>query len=80
MTLPLNPTADRTSYRTLGMGTIGWAISGGTFYDHRSSPEGDLAAYYEWDTLDYSYGHSDNNNQYHYHAVGIFCKNTFLSS
>ena len=44
-------------------------MSGGTVYDPRSSPTGDLASYYEWDSLDPYFGHSDNNFQYHYHAV-----------
>ena len=51
------------------MGTTGYVMSGGTVYDPRSSPTGDLASYYEWDSLDPSYGHSDNSYQYHYHAV-----------
>merc|ERR1712048_831540 len=50
------------------MGT-GYVMSGGTVYDPRSSPTGDLASYYEWDSLDPYFGHSDNNFQYHYHAV-----------
>ena len=53
------------------MGVLGYVMSGGTIYDPRSSPSGDLAAYYEWDSLDPSYGHSDQNKQYHYHAVSM---------
>ena len=53
------------------MGVVGYVMSGGTVYDHRSSPMGDIASYNEWDSLDPSFGHSDNNNQYHYHAVSI---------
>ena len=51
------------------MGVTGYVMSGGTTYDHRSSPFGDLASYYEWDSLDPSFGHSDEAKQYHYHAV-----------
>merc|ERR1719362_433880 len=40
------------------MGVTGYVMSGGTVYDHRSSPFGDLASYYEWDSLDPSFGHS----------------------
>merc|ERR1712226_913940 len=43
--------------------------SGTTTFDARSSPDGNLAAYYEWDSLDPYYGHSDGSKQYHYHAV-----------
>ena len=53
------------------MGVVGYVMSGGTVYDHRSSPMGDIASYNEWDSLDPSFGHSDNNNQYHYHAVSV---------
>ena len=67
--MPLDPVADRKDVRAIGMGAVGWAVSGGTFFDHRSAPDGSLAAYYEWDTLDYSAGHSDDQFQYHYHAV-----------
>jgi len=51
------------------MGTTGYVMSGGTVFDPRSSTDGSLASYYEWDSLDPSYGHSDNSFQYHYHAV-----------
>merc|ERR1719418_484713 len=51
------------------MGVTGYVMSGATVFDHRSSPFGDLASYYEWDSLDPSFGHSDQNKQYHYHAV-----------
>merc|ERR1711963_1001000 len=54
---------------TQQMGATGFVTSGGVVYDHRSSPTGDLASYYEWDSLDPSFGHSNNVNQYHYHAV-----------
>merc|ERR1712008_477700 len=54
---------------TQTMGVTGYVMSGGTTYDHRSSPFGEIAAYYEWDSLDPSFGHSDAAKQYHYHAV-----------
>merc|ERR1712047_87207 len=47
----------------------GYVTSGTTTFDARSSPDGNLAAYYEWDSLDPYYGHSDGSKQYHYHAV-----------
>ena len=53
----------------LPMGTTGWATSGGVFFDHRAYENGDTALYYEFDTLDYCYGHSNGLYQYHYHAV-----------
>ena len=58
---------------TQQMGATGYVTSGAVTYDARSSPDGDLAAYYEWDTLDPYYGHSDADNQYHYHAVCPYC-------
>ena len=65
--LPLTWTdAGKTSQQ---MGATGYVTSGTTVFDARSSPQGDLAAYNEWDTLDPYYGHSDGNKQYHYHAV-----------
>merc|ERR1712203_360677 len=51
------------------MGVIGYVMSGGTIYDHRSNPDGSLAVYYEWDSLDPYHGHSSPNGQYHYHAT-----------
>ena len=54
------------------LGVTGYVMSGATIYDHRSSPFGDLASYYEWDSLDPSFGHSDQNKQYHYHAVSTY--------
>jgi len=54
---------------TQQMGATGYVTSGTTTFDARSSPDGNLAAYYEWDSLDPYYGHSDGSKQYHYHAV-----------
>lgn len=68
-TLPLNPTADRAALEGFALGTIGYATSGAVFYDHRAGPDGTLAEYAEFDTLDYTLGHSDRDKQYHYHGV-----------
>merc|ERR1712241_1047075 len=54
---------------TQQMGATGYVSSGTTTFDARSSPDGNLAAYYEWDSLDPYFGHSDQSKQYHYHAV-----------
>merc|ERR1711983_477571 len=54
---------------TQSMGATGFVTSGGVVYDHRSSPTGDLASYYEWDSLDPYFGHSDADAAYHYHAI-----------
>jgi len=53
----------------MAMGVVGYVKSGGTIYDHRSNPDGSLAVYYEWDTLDPYHGHSSPDGQYHYHAT-----------
>jgi hypothetical protein len=72
--LPLSPEVNAvgSSFR---MGTTGWATSGGVFYDHRSSPQGALAAYYEIDSLDSCLGHSDQNKNYHYHLTPVCIAN-----
>ena len=51
------------------MGTTGYIYSGGVYFDARSSPTGDSAIYNEGPSLDPYGGHSNNANQYHYHAV-----------
>jgi len=51
------------------MGVSGYVKSGATIYDHRSNPDGSLAVYYEWDSLDPYHGHSSPDGQYHYHAT-----------
>ena len=51
------------------MGVYGYATSGGTFFDTRSSPTGDTAWNNEIDTLDTCMGHSNEALQYHYHGV-----------
>ena len=57
---------------TQQMGVVGYVTSGGTYFDARSSPAGDSAILNEGDSLDPYYGHSNNANQYHYHAVSSF--------
>jgi len=54
------------------MGAYGYATSGGTFFDTRSSPQGDTAWDNEIDTLDTCMGHSNQELQYHYHGVRKF--------
>jgi len=54
---------------TQTMGTMGYVSSGTVVFDARSSPDGDLASCFEWDTLDPSHGHSAPGGVYHYHAV-----------
>jgi len=56
---------------TESMGCVGYLFSGGCVFDHRSGDADDapLAIYWEGDSLDPYYGHSNNVYQYHYHAV-----------
>ena len=68
--LPL--TWEDSGSTTQQMGATGYVTSGAVTFDARSSDDGDLAAYYEWDTLDPYYGHSNAVNQYHYHAVSLY--------
>jgi hypothetical protein len=51
------------------MGVMALVSSGVPIYNPLSSSNGSLASYYEWDTLDPCYGHTDQDYQYHYHAV-----------
>ena len=67
--LPTEWTSSGTKYTS--MGAIGYVRSGGTVFDHRSSPFGDLASCHEWISLDPSHGHSDPSKQYHYHGVRL---------
>ena len=79
--LPLTWSASGST--TQQMGATGYVKSGTTTYDARSSPQGNLASYYEWDSLDPYFGHSDQNKQYHYHAVCIshvFCSTVLYSN
>jgi len=57
---------------TQEMGVVGYVTSGGTYFDARSSPAGDSAILNEGDSLDPYYGHSNNANQYHYHAIPTY--------
>ena len=75
--VPLNPEkstttdwSDPDNYPYYGMGAYGYATSGGTFFDTRSSSDGDTAWDNEIDTLDTCMGHSNTGSQYHYHGVG----------
>ena len=58
---------------TESMGCVGYLFSGGCVFDHRSGDADDapLAIYWEGDSLDPYYGHSNNVYQYHYHAVSF---------
>ena len=57
---------------TQEMGAVGYIFSGGTYFDARSDPDGASAIYNEGTTLDPYYGHSNQDLQYHYHAVSSF--------
>lgn len=74
--VPLNPEINSTTdwsnynnYPYYDMGVYGYATSGGTFFDTRSSPQGDTAWDNEIETLDTCMGHSNGDMQYHYHGV-----------
>ena len=51
------------------MGAIGYATSGGTFFDTRANPNGEVAWVDEIISLDKCMGHSNQASQYHYHGV-----------
>jgi len=70
MAVPANPKRGNT-YTKYGMGTIGISISGGFFFNHMSSPHGDVAANIEGISFDNCNGHSNNVCQYHYHKVPL---------
>jgi hypothetical protein len=46
------------------MGAIGYAVTGGVFYNDLSSPDGSLALPNEGTTLDSCFGHSDAVSQF----------------
>lgn len=71
MSLPLSPSLASSALST-DMGVTGLAVTGGTFYNHLSSPMGDVAMYNEGTSLDSCTGHSSSDGQYHYHA-NILC-------
>ena len=75
MVLPLTYTPVLTDFEYFGMGTTGLAVTGGVFFDHRASEDGDLASVGEIEKLDWSWGHSNGNGQYHYHLVKISMQN-----
>ena len=56
-------------FHDVPMGVMAVTNSGAPMYNPLSSSNGSLASYYEWDTLDPCYGHTDADYQYHYHAV-----------
>jgi len=60
-----------TTFRSTPMGAIGFITTGTVIYNPLSSPEGNLASYYEWSSLDPCFGHSSPDMQYHYHAVRL---------
>merc|ERR1719402_1473846 len=67
MEVPLEPTKANT-LELSSMGVVGLAVTGGTFYNYLSSPDGSLALPNEGTTLDSCLGHSSSDSQYHYHA------------
>ena len=71
MSVPLSP-GQGSSLEDTDMGVTGLAVTGGTFYNYLSSPQGDVALYNEGTSLDSCMGHSSSDGQYHYHA-NILC-------
>jgi len=69
--IPIDP-SQSTSATETDMGVTALAVTGGTFYNHVSTPYGDLAMYNEGTSLDSCTGHSSYDGQYHYHA-NILC-------
>jgi len=67
MSVPIDPTKADTGTVT-DMGVVSLAVTGGTFYNYLSSPDGDVALYNEGASLDSCMGHSSEDGQYHYHA------------
>ena len=57
-----------SSSSSTGLGTVGLAVTGGQFFNHLSSPQGDLALANEGPSLDSCFGHSAGGGSYHYHA------------
>ena len=71
LSLPLSPSLASAPVIT-DMGVTGLSVTGGTFYNHLSNPDGEVALYNEGQSLDSCAGHSSPNGQYHYHA-NILC-------
>ena len=67
MSVPVSPTKGSSAVDT-NMGVTALAVTGGTFFNHLSSPQGDVAVYNEGMTLDSCNGHSNPKKVYHYHA------------
>jgi len=72
MSVPISPEKGDSPTDT-SLGVTAFAITGGTFYNHLSNPDGSLALYNEGSSLDSCMGHSDPDSQYHYHA-NILCE------
>merc|ERR1719431_1501371 len=72
MSVPIDPVKGDSPVAT-GLGVTALAITGGTFYNYLSSPNGDVALYNEGSSLDSCMGHSDPDSQYHYHA-NLLCE------
>jgi len=79
MVVPYTPTS-QTSFTDVPMGVMAITTSGAPIYNPLSSMDGNLASYYEWETLDPCYGHADGDYQYHYHAVSIIVAGVKKSS
>ena len=77
MKVPLNPTK-ATEATSTGMGVIALAVTGGTWFNHLASTDGDVALYREGITLDSCNGHSNKKSQYHYHA-NIACVDSYTN-
>ncbi|XP_068238726.1 collagen alpha-1(III) chain-like isoform X2 [Palaemon carinicauda] len=67
MKVPKNPTVG--SFQSSGMGPVGIALSGAFFYNHLSTPNGDVAKEVEGASFDSCSGHADPQCRYHYHMV-----------
>merc|ERR1712112_319346 len=65
--IPIDPSQADSGVET-GMGTTGLAITGAGFFNHESSPDGDVAMANEGTSLDSCFGHSAEYGIYHYHA------------
>jgi len=78
MKVPLNPTQG-TNATSTSMGVTCLAVTGGTFFNHLSSTDGDVALYNEGTSLDSCNGHSNVNKQYHYHA-NIACIDDYVNA
>merc|ERR1719154_125910 len=72
VSLPIDPTKDDTADTVTGLGVIALAVTGGTFFNYLSNPDGSVALYNEGQSLDSCMGHSNEASQYHYHA-NILC-------